>query len=79
MRLSFNSDGKGTYTDENRIIHQTEWKFNSKDFQDIELKVGPPYSVTYQWSLVEITDKALYNTTFVGDNIMVTARCIPVH
>src|SRR5688572_19510310 len=78
IRLTFKTDGTGTYTDEVGIVHTTTWKFASTDERNLELVIGPPSAQTFNWNLVEITEKALHNTTAVGTNILVSARYTPV-
>lgn len=78
IRLTFNNDGTGSYIDEVGISHTTTWKFTSANEYNMELKVGPPSAQTFNWTLVEITEKALYNTTAVGSDVLVSARYIPL-
>jgi len=78
MQITFQADGTGTYRDENSIVHQAKWRFVSNDHRNMELSVSAPYPATYHWHLVEITDQALHNSTFVDNDILVSARYKPV-
>ncbi len=78
LEITFNTDGTGIYKDEVSVSHPTTWQFTSSDNRNLRLNIGPPYPISFDWSLVEITTDALYNTTPVGAGILVSARYAPV-
>lgn len=78
LEITFNTDGTGIYQDEVSVSHPITWQFTSSDFRNLKLNIGPPYATSFDWSLVEITEQALHNTTPVGSGILVYARYAPV-
>ena len=82
VRITFKSDGTGTYTTDRGQTFPSTWKFTSTDEQNMELSVIYPTVVTYTWNIVEINENALYNTTALStedNDLLVSARYVPVH
>ncbi len=78
IELTFNTDGTGVYQDEVSVSHPITWQFTSSDNRNMKLNIGPPYPISFDLSLVEITADAFHNTTPVGTDILVSARYAPV-
>jgi hypothetical protein len=65
MRFTFNADGSGTHVDQNGNILSLFWEFTGGGERNILLNVG---GLSYQWSLVEITEEAVHATVAVTVN-----------
>lgn len=74
----FNTNGTGTYKDENAVTHSVNWSFTSSDQTNMQLIIGAPFPTTFNWNMVELKNNFLYNTTMQGTNILLTARFIQV-
>jgi len=76
-RIKFNSDGTGSFTDDQAETFPMTWSFVGNKQQDIRIDVSG--FVVYDWHMVELHHNYLYATTS-GDknNNMNTARYIQV-
>lgn len=77
IKIRFNADGTGTYTDENAVSHSLNWVF-STDQRSATLTVGTPTVAVFNWRLIELKDNFLHNTTSVNSNSLYAARYIQI-
>jgi len=70
LKLKFNADNTGTYTDEVGTVHTLNWSFTSTDERNMQLVIGPPFANTFIWNLVEIEGKYLHNATPYGNGLI---------
>lgn len=78
IRIKFNADGTGTYTDENAIASSLSWTFSSADERNAILTVGSPNSAVFNWNLIELKDNYLHCVTPYNGNSLYAARYIQV-
>ncbi|MBN9296302.1 MAG: hypothetical protein J0I41_04775 [Filimonas sp.] len=77
QRLTFNANGTGTYLGGDGLNYTTTWLFTSPDEQNMKLVVTRgSSSITYNWSLINIRDSAIYQTT-AASGMLVSAKWIP--
>ena len=79
FRLTFNNDGSGTYTDSDGYLHNTSWKFTSKDKHNMSFKIEN--GVTYEWSMVEISENSFQSITELnvnGQDLLQSTRYVPI-
>ena len=78
LKFKFNTNGTGTYRDENGIVHSLNWIFTNPSERNMRLDIGAPFATVFNWNMVEIKDNYLHSTTVQGSNVLVTARLIQV-
>lgn len=78
IRIKFNADGTGTYTDENSVAHTLNWLFTSNDQRNATLNVGPPNAAVFNWKLIELKDNYMHCTAPYNSNSVYAARYIQV-
>lgn len=78
IRIKFNADGTGTYTDENSMASSLNWTFSTADERNVIVKIGPPNSAVFIWNLVELKDNYLHCVTPYNGNSLYAARYIQV-
>ena len=79
LRLTFNSNGTGTYFGGDSRNYNTTWAFTTPDEQNLTLVATNGGTVLkYNWSLISITDSSIYQTTAEYPGTLVSARWIPV-
>ncbi len=78
LRLTFNADGTGTYIGDDGANYTLVWQFTTTDEKNMRLIVTKAgVSTTYIWSFVHISEQEILQTS-PGDNLIVSARWIPV-
>ena len=78
LRLTFNTNGTGTYFGGDSRTYNTTWGFTTPDQQNLTLVATNGATVlTYNWSLISITDSSIYQTTAESPGTLVSARWIP--
>ena len=78
FKLSFIANGSGTYTDSEGYLHNTTWKFTSKDKHNMSFKIEN--GGTYEWSMVEISENSFQSITELnvnGQDLLQSTRYIP--
>jgi len=78
IRIKFNADGTGTYTDENSMTSSLNWSFNSSDQRTATLTVGQPNPAVFTWDLLELKDNYLHCVTPFNSNSLYGARYIQI-
>ena len=75
LRLTFTTNGGGTYRDETGHIWNTTWSFTTSDDNDLILQLagGPGFN----WSAINITDSSFDETT--NSASLISAKWIPVN
>lgn len=77
LKLKFNANNTGTYTDEVGTVHTLNWSFTTTDERSMELVIGPPFPNTFIWKMVEIKGKYLHSTSPYG-NGLITVRYMQI-
>lgn len=78
IKIRFNADGTGTYTDEASVAHSLNWLFTTADQRNATLTVGAPNAAVFNWRMIELKDNYLHNTTSLNSNSLYTARYIQI-
>ena len=78
LKLRFNADGTGTYTDETGLAHTLAWNFTTADERNASLTIGPPSATTFIWNMIELKDNYLHSTSAYSGNNLLTARYIQI-
>ncbi len=79
IKLTFNSDGTGTYTDENGTTYTMTWQFTSSDEHNMQAIVNTtPTPTTFIWNLVEISENSFQQTTVIEPNGLISDRYTPI-
>lgn len=78
IKIRFNADGTGTYTDESSVSHTLNWVFTTTDQRNATLTVGAPNAAVFNWRMIELKDNYLHNTTSLNSNSLYTARYIQI-
>ena len=75
LRLTFTTNGEGTYRDETGYIWNTTWYFTTSDDNNMILQLagGPGFS----WSAVNITDSSFDETT--SSSSLISSKWIAVN
>lgn len=76
IKIRFNADGTGTYTDEAAVPHTLNWVFTTTDQRNATLTVGAPNAAVFSWRMIELKDNYLHTTSPVNFNSLYTARYI---
>ncbi|MEO6405773.1 MAG: hypothetical protein ABIY51_07155 [Ferruginibacter sp.] len=63
IKIRFNADNTGTYTDEIGGTHTLNWSFTTSDERIVSLTIGPPYANTFIWKLFEINGTYLHGAS----------------
>jgi hypothetical protein len=78
IRLTFNTNGTGTYTDPTTTVYNSSWGFNLNDSTIISGNITYNSTVTpYTYNLVNITDSVFSFSSSVPGGVA-AYRCIPV-
>lgn len=62
VRFTFKVDGTGTNTDGNGEVHQIKWSFSTPEQGDMNLTIYQNPVYVTSWSLVNISESAIYQT-----------------
>ena len=77
LRISFNDDGTGNYTDHKGLDYKLYWKFISSDSTNMNINITGLLS--HDWNMVSITEDCLMETTKIPGIGLVTAKWGPVN
>jgi hypothetical protein len=69
IKIRFNADGTGTYTDEASVAHTLNWVFTTPDQRNATLTVGAPNAAVFNWRMIELKDNYLHNTTSLSNSV----------
>ena len=78
FRLTFNTDGTGTYIDTYGSVLKTTWKFTSKDKHNMSFTIQN--GNTFDWSMVEISENSFQSITELnidGQDLLQSTRYVP--
>ena len=78
IRIKFNIDHSGTYTDENSAQTVLQWIFSTTDERNAQVTIGSPNSITYTWNMIELKDNYLHCVTPYNSNSLYAVRYIQV-
>ena len=78
IRIKFNTDGTGTYTDETGVSHSLNWLFNGSDQRSVTLNVGPPNAGSFIWYTLELVGNYMHQTSVSGSNILLSSRFVQI-
>lgn len=78
IKIRFNTDGTGTYTDDTAVPHTLNWVFTTSDQRNATLTVGAPNAAVFSWRMIELKDNYLHATSPFNSNSLLTARYIQI-
>lgn len=76
LRIKFNTDGTGSYTDEAGNNYTMTWAFTSADESNIHITLQG--NIIFDWYFVGIEDSVLLASTNVATNGLLSSKWIPV-
>ena len=75
LRLTFSTNGTGTYSAETRHLWNTTWSFTTSNDNDLILQLtGGP---SFNWSAVNITDSSFDETT--SSSTLISGKWIAIN
>ena len=78
IKISFNVDGSGTYTDESLMKSSLTWVFTTTDQRNLLLTIGGPNNAVFEWRMLELKDNYLHCTTPYNSNSLYATRYIQI-
>lgn len=70
MKIKFNQDFSGSYTDENGGYHTLNWSFTNGNQTLVTLNVGAPYANTFKWRMMEIKGTHLVSSSVYAGGLI---------
>lgn len=78
IKIKFNLDFTGTYTDENSVQTTLKWEFSTPDERNALITIGSSNPVTYKWNMIELKDNYLHCVTPYNSNSLYAVRYIQI-
>lgn len=78
IKIQFNADGSGTYTNENSMQSSLTWVFSTTDQRNLLINVGGANSAVFEWRMLELKDNYLHCSSPFNSNSLITVRYIQI-
>ena len=78
IKIKFNLNFTGTYTDENSVQTTLKWEFSTPDERNALVTIGAFNPVSYKWNMIELKDNYLHCVTPYNSNSLYAVRYIQI-